>query len=119
MGRTRAEVLSEKRRKESERSEREARVRALEEKIRRLEEARKRVKTAKDNVGTIKDDVKKQSDQDSWKGEKKDKYSTLIDGVFAGDFKSYHDRVDDLLDAIMDEKTRLENEKYNETSRIG
>lgn len=86
----------------------------VDEKIAALKEARK-------EVAGIKKDISRQNATseyifgflEGWKGSNYDEYKEQVHDGLKEEYKQYHDGVDDVLDAINDEITRLKNESYD------
>ena len=86
----------------------------VDEKIAALKEAKKK-------VAEIKKDISRQNATaeyifgylDSWKGSNYNKYEEQVHSGLKEEYKQYYNGVDDVLDAINDEITRLRNESYD------
>lgn len=86
----------------------------VDEKIVALKEARK-------EVAGIKKDISRQDATaeyifgylDNWKGSNYDEYEEQVHSGLKEEYKQYYNKVDDVLDSINDEITRLRNESYD------
>jgi|SRR5699024_1514413 len=86
----------------------------VDEKIAVLKEARKEVGEIKKDISRQKKGVKSTFENlYGWKGSNYDEYEEQVHEGLKVEYKQYHNGVDDVLDAINDEITRLKNESYD------
>lgn len=92
-------------------------------KIDRLEIAKTQITSLKSDAEDLCDGFKSTSSvfasETSWIGRKKDDISTCMDSSVCKDYSTYVIKVDEVLDAICDEITRLENENWEKKIIIG
>src|SRR5699024_6462630 len=86
----------------------------VDEKVAALKEARKEVAGIKKDISGQKINVESTFGYlDNWKGSNYDEYEEQVHDGLKEEYKQYHNGVDDVLDAINDEITRLKNESYD------
>lgn len=92
----------------------------LEEKIRRLETAYSKITGIKETVKVLQSEVnEKENQEDTWKGEEYEWYTSFITDYFGTNYKTYYNNLDDYHDAILEEKTRLQNQLNETAGAIG
>ena len=99
------EARSEKSAREREKAEKESKRAANEKKIERL-------KTARDSIQSRKE-LEKYANGDEigeWIGKEQTATVYSIEGNVVGQYNTYIERIDDVVDALCNEITRLENE---------
>ncbi len=86
------------------------------EKIRRLKVVKKNLETQKDTAkiryDSLKDYAENAQELTDWIGDKRDKTVNEFNNMIVPEYKTYVDRIDEILDAVCDEITRLQNENY-------
>lgn len=92
----------------------------LQEKIARLKEVKPIVSGVKNNLLNAEMELNgKIAMQERWRGDNKIAYDeAACDKIFVP-YEKYYDGVDDILDSINDEITRMENEIYEQQGLIG
>ena len=97
-------------------AEKERICRENDEKIRRLKAVKNNLEiqkdTAKSRRDSLKDYVESAQELTEWSGDKRDKTVNEINNMIVPEYKTYVDRIDEILDAVCDEITRLQNENY-------
>mgnify|MGYP001852576785 FL=1 len=96
--------------------EKENICRENDEKIRRLKVVKNNLETQKDTAkiryDSLKDYAENAQELTDWIGDKRDKTVNEFNNMIVPEYKTYVDRIDELLDAVCDEITRLQNENY-------
>lgn len=95
--------------------------------IEQLQEKIERLKKVKPAVSEIKSEVYSREmevhqgimAQICWVGENKRGYDAIAEQQLFPSYKAYYDGVDEILDSINDEITRMENEIYEQQGIIG
>jgi len=92
----------------------------LQEKIARLQEVKPIVSGVKNKLRNAETELNgKIAMQEKWRGDTKLSYDeAAYDKIFVP-YERYYDEVDDILDSINDEITRMENEIYEQQGIIG
>lgn len=120
-----AEARREKTRYERMREEREALYEENERKIERLRAVRDDLKRRKDALSDRQKNLKRYAKDDDfrkWAGDKHDRIIGELQDAMVPQYKNYIGRVDDVLDAVCDEMTRLQNKNmqlHGDVLRIG
>lgn len=93
--------------------EKENICRENDEKIRRLKVVKKNLETQKDaaksRYDSLKDYAEGADELTEWTGDKRDKTVNEFNNTIVPGYKTYVDRIDEVLDAVCDEITRLQN----------
>lgn len=99
---------------ERERESKESTCRQNREKISRLKTVKSNLETqkaiAKGRYQSLKDYAQSGSQFTEWTGDKSTKTANEFNSTIAPGYDTYVDRIDEILDAVCDEITRLENE---------
>ena len=108
------EARNEKSSYEQRKAQKESKRNVNEKKIERLKSTKDSLQSLKKSAEEHHRSLKKYTDdngiQDEWVGNKQKDIVSMIDGDLVSYYKSYTDRLDDVVDAICDEITRLQNE---------
>lgn len=96
--------------------EKESICRENDEKIRRLKVVKNNLEIQKDmaknRYDSLKDYAENAGEMSKWSGDKKDKTVREFNNSIVHEYKTYVDRIDEILDAVCDEITRLQNKNY-------
>src|SRR5699024_12064 len=99
---------------ERERADKESTCRQNREKISRLKTVKSNLETqkavAKGRYQSLKDYAESGSQFTEWTGNKSTKTANEFNSTIIPGYDTYVDRIDEILDAVCDEITRLENE---------
>lgn len=85
----------------------------IQQKIRQLRNAKKEIKEFRKDVNSQRKRINKMSKGlKGWKGSNYNVYKIKIDGQLIEGYKTYNNGLNDVLDSIDDEISRLRNESY-------
>ena len=104
------EARSEKSAREREKAEKESKRAANEKKIERLKTARDSIQSQKNSAKAKRKKLEKYANGDEigeWIGKEQ---TATVEGNVVGQYNTYIERIDDVVDALCNEITRLENE---------
>lgn len=107
------EARSEKSAREREKAEKESKRAANEKKIERLKTARDSIQSQKNSAKAKRKKLEKYANGDEigeWIGKEQTATVYSIEGKVVGQYNTYIERIDDVVDALCNEITRLENE---------
>ena len=107
------EARSEKSAREREKAEKESKRAANEKKIERLKTARDSIQSQKNSPKAKRKKLEKYANGDEmgeWIGKEQTATVYSIEGNVVGQYNTYIERIDDVVDALCNEITRLENE---------
>ena len=107
------EARSEKSAREREKAEKESKRAANEKKIERLKTARDSIQSQKNSAKAKRKKLEKYANGDEigeWIGKEQTATVYSIEGIVVGQYNTYIERIDDVVDALCNEITRLENE---------